>query len=214
MEEAEEERILELNRRVSADLPLTRAETEAWRRWILLPARPRKRKKRRKKKLPQGVSSRGRARRRQRQCLLFGCSVFPSVDDWSLMLGIMASMDRKDSYALFVLGSGTCKARFAGILHLALCSSRFFQAQMPCRQARREVCIMAGLDQRDIMLHSSPSAAVACFLLVLLVDAVHVAFPEFVGRLAAVSTASCGRQFVHGVNAEPWRFHSCSSWTR
>ena len=38
------------------------------------------------------------------------------------MLGIMAGMDQKDSYALF-LGSGMCKAWFAGIFHLALCSS-------------------------------------------------------------------------------------------
>ena len=58
---------------------------------------PRKRKKRRKKKLPQGVSSRGRARRRQRQCLFSGCSVFPSVVDWPQMLCIMAGMHQKDS---------------------------------------------------------------------------------------------------------------------
>ena len=32
--------MLELNRRVSADLPLTRAETEAWRRWIPPPSTP------------------------------------------------------------------------------------------------------------------------------------------------------------------------------
>ena len=51
LEEAEE-RMLELNRRISADLPLTQADTEAWRRWILLPRRP---KKRRKKKLPRGA---------------------------------------------------------------------------------------------------------------------------------------------------------------
>ena len=49
----------------------------------------------------------------------------------------MAGMHQKDSYALFGPGSGLCKARFAGILHLALCSSRGFLAQMPCRQARR-----------------------------------------------------------------------------
>ena len=57
----------------------------------------RRRKKREKNKLPQGVSSRGRARRRQRQCLLHGWSVFPLVDDWPQMLGIMAGMDQKDS---------------------------------------------------------------------------------------------------------------------
>ena len=38
------------------------------------------------------------------------------------MLGIVAVMDQKDSYALF-LGSGMCKAWFAGIFPLALCSS-------------------------------------------------------------------------------------------
>ena len=43
LEEAEEERKPELNRRVSADLPLTQAETDAWRWWILLPPRSRKR---------------------------------------------------------------------------------------------------------------------------------------------------------------------------
>ena len=57
----------------------------------------RKRKKRRKKKLPRCVSSRGRARRQLRQCLLSGCSVFPSIDDWPQMLDIIASMDQKDS---------------------------------------------------------------------------------------------------------------------
>ena len=68
LEEAEVERMLELNRRVSADLPLTRAETEAWRRWIFVPPRPRLRKKR-KKKLPRtsSHSSYGRARRRQQR---------------------------------------------------------------------------------------------------------------------------------------------------
>ena len=57
LEEAEEERMLELNRRVSADLPLTQAETEAWRRWILLPPRQRKRKKRRKRNTPRTSSN-------------------------------------------------------------------------------------------------------------------------------------------------------------
>ena len=54
LDEEEEERMLEINRRVSADLPLTRAETEAWRRWILLPPRRRKRKKRKKRRPPLG----------------------------------------------------------------------------------------------------------------------------------------------------------------
>ena len=69
------------------------------------------------------------------------CAVFLPVVAWPQMLGIMASMHQKDSYALF--GPGKWH------VHLALCSSRGFQAQMPCRQARRQVFIMAGLDQRD-----------------------------------------------------------------
>ena len=65
------------------------------------------------------------------------------------MLGIVAGKHQKDNYALLVSCSGTCKARFVGILHLALCSSRGFQAQMPCRQVRRLVCIKARMNQRD-----------------------------------------------------------------
>ena len=47
-----------------------------------------------------------------------------------------------------------CKACFAGILHLALCSFRG-----PCRQARRQLCIMAGLDQRDSYVASMVQTA-------------------------------------------------------
>ena len=61
---AQERRIMELSDEVDAEA---------------LSFRPKRRKKRRKKKLPQGVSSRGRAQRRHRQCRLSGCSVFPSV---------------------------------------------------------------------------------------------------------------------------------------
>ena len=35
------------------------------------------------------------------------------------------------------------------ILHLALCFLPSCQAQDACRQARRQVCIMAGMDQKD-----------------------------------------------------------------
>ena len=46
------------------------------------------------------------------------------------------------------------------------------------------------------MTHSSPTAAVARFLLGLLVDAVRVAFPAFVGRLAARCVDRFMRQAV------------------
>ena len=103
MEAAEhEEKMLELNRRIQADLPQSAAERSAWRQWI--PSAPAasssssKRKKRRKRRTPRTSSCPcGRARRRQRRWLLHGCSVFPSVDDWPLMLGIMAGLDQKDS---------------------------------------------------------------------------------------------------------------------
>ena len=105
LEEAEEERMLELNRQVSADLPLTRAETEAWRRWILLPPRRRKRKKRRKKlSRTSSNSSCGGVRRRQWQRHAHNAgvpgdvttrAVFPSVVVRPEMLGIMACMDQK-----------------------------------------------------------------------------------------------------------------------
>ena len=49
----------------------------------------------------------------------------------------------------------------------------------------------------DIMPHSSPTAAVACFFLVLLVDAVRAVFPAFVGRLAA----RCVRQVCRPLHA-------------
>ena len=135
--------MLELNRQVSAGLPLTLAETEAWRRWILLPPRRRKRKKRRKKKLPRtsSNSSCGRVRRRQRQRHARNAgfpgdvtirAVFPSVVVRPEIIGIMAVMDQKQLLASLSPGSGTCKARFAGILHLSLCSSGG-----SCRQARR-----------------------------------------------------------------------------
>ena len=105
--------MLELNRRVSADLPLTGAETEAWRRWILLPPRQRKRKKRRKRRTPRtsSNSSCGRARRRQRQWHVLGWfywylsprAVFLSVVAWSQMFGIMAGMDQRYSYVALQL---------------------------------------------------------------------------------------------------------------
>ena len=110
MEAAEhEEKMLELNRRFQADLPLSAAERAALRRWIRtdpgsLPSSAgtrRKRKKRRKRRLPRTSScpSRGRARCRQRQwhtryagfpgdVLLR--AVFPSE-----LLGILAGMDQK-----------------------------------------------------------------------------------------------------------------------
>ena len=72
-----------------------------------------------------------------------------------LMLGIMAGMHHKDSYALFVSCSGLCKARFADILNLALCSSRV-SAQM--------FSFMASMNQRDSNLArwSSSSSLSLC----------------------------------------------------
>ena len=74
-------------------------------------SRRRKRKRRRKKKTPKASSSRGRARRRQRQwhvsdfpddvLLRAVCAVFSSLVDKPMLLGIMAVLDKKDSYALF-----------------------------------------------------------------------------------------------------------------
>ena len=72
-----EEKMLELNRRFQADLPLSAAERAALRRWmrtdpVSFPSSAgtrRKRKKRRERRLPRTSSrpSRGRARCRQRQ---------------------------------------------------------------------------------------------------------------------------------------------------
>ena len=125
--EEEEERMLELNRRVSADLPLTWAETEAWRRWILLPPRSRKRKKRRKRRTPRTSSRslRGRARRRQRQWYFYGyagyvhftlCSFVRDKAAW-----LLDGMDQNDRSLVFVAGCGICSAG-STVLHLALCS--------------------------------------------------------------------------------------------
>ena len=65
-EEEHEERMLELNRRVRSDLPLSHADLEAWRRWsenVLSSSssagKRRKRKKRRKRRLPRTSSLRG-----------------------------------------------------------------------------------------------------------------------------------------------------------
>ena len=72
-------------------------------------AKRRKKKKKRKKRVPRtsSHSSRGRARRRQRQWHLSGLpcdvsprAVFPSVYDRPKMLDIMAGMEQKNSYVL------------------------------------------------------------------------------------------------------------------
>ena len=87
----------------------------------------RRRKKRKKKKLPRGVLSRARARRRQRQCLLHGWSVFPLVDDWSQMLGWLVWTRRtvfnEMVAALAVgIGSGIFAWLVLRVMLLALCS--------------------------------------------------------------------------------------------
>ena len=198
-----EEKILELNRRVQADLPLSATEHLAWRQWIgIAPAasssssggKRRKRKKRRKRRTPR-TSSRsllGRRRQRQWRVRLAGFAgsnaprdVFPVADDWPLLLDNTVGMDQKDS--IFVVVMAVAYARlvflvslvplcsllsssgpdaphhgryqpegllFSGmvllvILHLALCFLPCCQALDACRQARRQVCIMAGMDQKE-----------------------------------------------------------------
>ena len=64
-------------------------------------------------------------------------AVFPVVVDRPAMPGTMAGMHQQDSNAFFS-GSGMCKARFAGILHLSLCSSRCSQAHDALHHSRYE----------------------------------------------------------------------------
>ena len=58
------------------------------------------------------------------------------------MLGIMAVLDKKDSYAFFP-GSGMHQAGIAGALHLAMCLSLVGRPKM--------LGIMAGMNQTDIL---------------------------------------------------------------
>ena len=110
MEAAEhEEKMLDLNRRVQADLPLSAAERSAWRQWIgIAPAASSSSsaKKRGKRRTPRtsSRSMRGRARRRQRQWHTRSAgfpgdvplrAVFPFVSGMLVMLGIMSAMDQK-----------------------------------------------------------------------------------------------------------------------
>ena len=130
-------RCRDILRRFRADLPVSDAEWEAWQAWRGIGSSAsgmkRKRTKRRKRRTPRSSSrsSYGRARRRQWLRWLRCISrCVPSCK--TQLLGIVAGMFQKESYALFGPGSGMCKARFAGILHLAQRTSRGF-----CRQARR-----------------------------------------------------------------------------
>ena len=68
----------------------------------------RKTKKRRKKKLPRSGGARHPHRQRHVRYAGFAGSdaprdVFPVVDDWPLMLGIMAGMDQKDSGIVVIM---------------------------------------------------------------------------------------------------------------
>ena len=170
-----EEKMLELNRRFQADLPLSAAERAALRRWIRtdpgsLPSSAgtrRKRKKRRKRGLPRTSScpSRGRARCRQRQwhTLYAGFpgdvllrAVLPSE-----LLGVLAVMNQKDSTTLVVIhGSGIC----------LVCSTGHDAPRVifPSGVAKpRMLCILAGMDQKD------------CFDVVLMVQTADtVEFPQ------------------------------------
>ena len=140
-EEKEERRMQRINAKVRDDLPLTHEEHEAWRRWIgIAPASSSSSsavKKRKKRRLPRisSRSLRGRARRRQRQWHACNAgfpgdvpllAVFLPVVYRPVMLGIMAVLGQKDSYAatlFFVQGwSFWC------------CSSRC--VPFYCRQAR------------------------------------------------------------------------------
>ena len=119
-EEKEERRMQRINAKVSNDIPLTREEHEAWKRWILAYAssssssagKRRMRKKRKKRRLPRTSSHSlpGRACCRQRQWYASnaGCTgcdaprvMFPSVDARPRMLCILAGMHQEDSYAVF-----------------------------------------------------------------------------------------------------------------
>ena len=117
--EKEEAQMLKLSERIRHDMPLTESEWAAWYRWQASSS-GRKRKKRKKKKLPRG----GRAHRRQRQWYVHGwfCwfgaphAVFPSFVGRTQLLGIMDGMDQNDStLRALVVGSGICKAGFAGV---------------------------------------------------------------------------------------------------
>ena len=67
-----------------------------------------------------------------------------------------------------------------------------FHAVFPLSMSGRFLGILIGMDQKDSLLplrpRSSPTAAVACFLMVLLVDAVRAVFPS----LSAGSPAGSG----------------------
>ena len=236
--------MLELNRRVQADLPLSAAERSAWRQWIgIAPAafssssagKRRKRKKRRKRRTPRTSSCpRGRARRRQRRWLLHGCSVFPSVDDWPQMLGIMAGLDQKDS-----LPRGRCCAccrhwqwHVRGWFSW-LCFSRCVLSSM--------LDILAHMDQRDSYAALVVVTAVVCAWLFFLVTMLSrcVLFDCRQARVARHHGAlgeSCSlpvcattglmvqtvqiyvlEQFLDKVVTRPlrpWSLHRCISWTR
>ena len=126
----------------------------------------RKRKKRSKKNLSQGVSSRGRARRRHRQWHVPGWSVFLSVDDCPQMLSIMAVMDQKDSIPRLWCAHCRLRQRHVQGWFYRLCSSRCIPSS--CRHAKM-LGILAGVDQKDIYSVLVVVTAVVCAWLVFLV---------------------------------------------
>ena len=77
-EEAEHEaHMQELDRRVQTDVPLTPAESRAWRKWAGYVPMPTRRKKKRKKKLPRSGCTRRRRRQWHDPCAGFAVCAVP-----------------------------------------------------------------------------------------------------------------------------------------
>ena len=170
----------------------------------------RKRKKRRKKKLPHDFSTCGRARRRQRQCLL-GCFVFPSVDDWPQMLGIMASMDQKDSIPRLWCAHRRLRQWHVQGWFYWLCSSCSIPSS--CRQAKL-LGISVGMDLRDSFAALVVVTAVDCAWLIFLVTLLSRCI-LFDCRQALVAGVRCPFAQRHASWSRQCRCAgSCSSWTR
>ena len=120
-----------------------------------------RKKKKRRKKLPRSGST--RRRRLHDRCAGFaGCDaprdVFPMVDDWPEMLGIVAGMDQKDSVIVVVMAVAYAWLILLVSL-LALCFLLFIGRPRMLR-------ILVGVDQKDSSAaisrpRSSSNAAVA-----------------------------------------------------
>ena len=178
-EEDEERRNVEVMEQAKLDEellavpPECRTRAQCARLWELVGGRSSlsqgRRKRRKKKKLPRGVSSRGRARRRQRQCLVHGWSVFPLVDDWPQMLGIMAGMDQKDSNSTRSLLRSpsalavVCAWLVLRVVLLALCS--LLLSSGPRCSTLWPVWTRGAAMQRDLAAFVVTAMACACLVL-------------------------------------------------